>query len=62
MQDPKLRKRVNNVLVESLQNLITTWVQFLKVLDQTSEKFGILSVNKVHDGYSDNYRELHQNR
>ena len=48
----KTRKKVYNVLVESLQNL---YHHVDKVpadfKDQTSEKYGILSVNKVKDGY-----------
>jgi len=49
---PKLRKRVYNVLVESLQNLYHHVGAVPEGFeDQTSEKFGILSVNKVHDGY-----------
>jgi hypothetical protein len=48
----KTRKKVYNVLVESLQNL---YHHVDKVPadfeDQTSEKYGILSVNKVKEGY-----------
>ena len=48
----KTRKKVYNVLVESLQNL---YHHVDKVpadfKDQTAEKYGILSVNKVKDGY-----------
>ncbi len=51
-ENPKLRKRVYNVLVESLQNLyhhagpVPAGFE-----DQTSEKFGILTIIKLHDGY-----------
>jgi len=48
----KLRKKVYNVLVESLQNL---YHHVEKVPDefedQTSEKFGMVAVNKVDRGY-----------
>ena len=48
----KTRKKVYNVLVESLQNL---YHHVDKVPadfeDQTSKKYGILSVNKVKEGY-----------
>jgi hypothetical protein len=48
----KLRKKVYNVLVESLQNL---YHHVDKVPDdfedQSSEKYGILAVNKVDSGY-----------
>lgn len=48
----KTRKKVYNVLVESLQNL---YHHVDKVPDdfedQISEKFGILSVNKIKEGY-----------
>ena len=51
-EQSKLRKKVYNVLVESLQNL---YHHVDKVPgdyeDQTSEKFGLLVVKKVEDGY-----------
>jgi hypothetical protein len=51
-EQPKLRKKVYNVLVESLQNL---YHHVDKVpedfYDQTSEKFGLLIVEKVDKGY-----------
>jgi len=51
-ESPKLRKRVYNVLVESLQNLYHhAGAVPAGFEDQTSERFGILSINKIHDGY-----------
>jgi predicted DNA-binding protein (UPF0278 family) len=51
-EQSKLRKRVYNVLVESLQNL---YHHVDKVPDgfedQISEKFGLIVVKKVSDGY-----------
>ncbi|HEX7492949.1 MAG TPA: SiaB family protein kinase [Bacteroidales bacterium] len=51
-EQSKLRKKVYNVLVESLQNL---YHHVDKVPDdfedQTSERFGLLVVKKVDDGY-----------
>ena len=51
-EQSKLRKKVYNVLVESLQNL---YHHVDKVPDdfedQTSEKFGLLVVKKVDSGY-----------
>jgi predicted DNA-binding protein (UPF0278 family) len=51
-EQAKLRKKVYNVLVESLQNL---YHHVDKVPDdfedQTSEKFGLLIVEKVDNGY-----------
>jgi hypothetical protein len=48
----RTRKKVYNVLVESLQNL---YHHVDKVPDdfedQTSEKFGILAINKIKEGY-----------
>jgi hypothetical protein len=51
-EQSKLRKRVYNVLVESLQNLYHH-VDRVPVgfEDQLSEKFGLLAVEKVSDGY-----------
>jgi len=48
----KLRKKVYNVLVESLQNLYhhVDKVPF-DFEDKTSEKYGILAINKVEKGY-----------
>jgi len=48
----KLRKKVYNVLVESLQNLYHHADKVPPDFeDTTSERFGILSVNKVENGY-----------
>ena len=48
----KLRKKVYNVLVESLQNLYHHVDKVPEDFeDQTSEKFGILEVIKVENGY-----------
>jgi hypothetical protein len=51
-EQSKLRKKVYNVLVESLQNL---YHHVDKVPDdfedQTSEKYGILAISKVEGGY-----------
>jgi len=48
----KLRKRVYNVLVESLQNLYHHVDKVPEGFeDQTSEKYGILAVSKVDRGY-----------
>lgn len=48
----KLRKRVYNVLVESLQNLYHHVDKVPEDFeDQESERFGILSINKVDNGY-----------
>ena len=48
----KLRKKVYNVLVESLQNLYHHVDKVPEDYeDQTSEKFGILLVKKVDKGY-----------
>jgi hypothetical protein len=49
----KLRKKVYNVLVESLQNLYHHVEKVPESFeDQTSEKYGILAVNKVDKGYT----------
>ncbi|HKK42404.1 MAG TPA: SiaB family protein kinase [Bacteroidales bacterium] len=51
-EQPKLRKRVYNVLVESLQNLYHHVDRVPEDFeDQTSEKFGLLLVKKVSGGY-----------
>jgi hypothetical protein len=48
----KLRKKVYNVLVESLQNLYHHVDEVPEDFeDQTSERYGILAVNKVDKGY-----------
>jgi hypothetical protein len=48
----KLRKKVYNVLVESLQNLYHHVDKVPEDFeDQTSERYGILAINKVEDGY-----------
>lgn len=51
-EDPKIRKKVYNVLVESLQNLyhhVDDLPDSYK--DEFEEKFGILVVSKVNDSY-----------
>jgi hypothetical protein len=51
-EQPKLRKKVYNVLVESLQNLYHHVDRVPDDFeDQTSEKFGLLVVEKVGNGY-----------
>ena len=51
-EQSKLRKKVYNVLVESLQNLYHHVDRVpVEFEDQTSEKFGLLMVVKVEDGY-----------
>jgi hypothetical protein len=51
-EQPKTRKKVYNVLVESLQNLYHHVEKVPGTFeDQTSAKFGILAVNKINDGY-----------
>ncbi|MCX6325289.1 MAG: SiaB family protein kinase [Bacteroidia bacterium] len=51
-EQPKLRKKVYNVLVESLQNLYHHVDRVPDDFeDQTSEKFGLLVINKVEGGY-----------
>lgn len=48
----KLRKKVYNVLVESLQNLYHHVENVPEDFeDQSSEKYGILAINKVDKGY-----------
>jgi hypothetical protein len=49
---PKLRKKVYNVLVESLQNLYHHVEKVPEGFeDQKSEKYGMLAINKVDNGY-----------
>ena len=49
---PKLRKKVYNVLVESLQNLYHHVEKVPEDFeDQKSEKYGMLAINKVDNGY-----------
>jgi hypothetical protein len=51
-EQPKLRKKVYNVLVESLQNLYHHVDRVPDDFpDQNSEKFGLLIVQKVDKGY-----------
>src|SRR4030042_6949118 len=51
-EQAKLRKKVYNVLVESLQNLYHHVDRVPDDFeDQTSEKFGLLVVKKVKGGY-----------
>ncbi len=51
-ENSKLRKKVYNVLVESLQNLYHHVDKVpVEFEDQTCQKFGILSINKVTGGY-----------
>jgi hypothetical protein len=51
-EQPKLRKKVYNVLVESLQNLYHHVDRVPEDFeDQTSEKFGLLVVKKIKGGY-----------
>lgn len=51
-ENPRFRKRVYNVLVESLQNLYHHAGSVPAGFeDQTSERFGILSIDKVDVGY-----------
>jgi len=51
-EHPKLRKKVYNVLVESLQNLYHHVDRVPEEFeDQTSERFGLLVVKKINDGY-----------
>ncbi len=52
-EQSKIRKKVYNVLVESLQNLYHHVDKVPEDFeDQTSEKYGILSINKVDGGYN----------
>jgi hypothetical protein len=51
-EQPKLRKKVYNVLVESLQNLYHHVDRVPDdYVDQTAEKYGLLVVRKVDSGY-----------
>jgi len=51
-EDPKLRKKVYNVLVESLQNLYHHVDKVPESFeDQTAERIGIFTLLKVNDGY-----------
>ena len=51
-EQSKLRKKVYNVLVESLQNLYHHVDRVpADFEDQTSERYGLLAVKKVKDGY-----------
>jgi len=51
-EQPKLRKKVYNVLVESLQNLYHHVDRVPEDFpDQSSEKYGLLIVQKVDSGY-----------
>jgi len=51
-EQSRLRKKVYNVLVESLQNLYHHVDRVpVSFEDQSSEKFGLLKVNKVNGGY-----------
>jgi len=51
-EQSRLRKKVYNVLVESLQNLYHHVDRVPEEFeDQTSEKYGILFVKKVEEGY-----------
>jgi hypothetical protein len=51
-EQSKLRKKVYNILVESLQNLYHHVDKVPEDFeDQTSEKFGLLVVKKVESGY-----------
>jgi hypothetical protein len=50
-EHPKLRKKVYNVLVESLQNLYHHVDKVPADYEDQSEKFGLLVVRKVPEGY-----------
>ena len=51
-EQSKLRKKVYNVLVESLQNLYHHVDKAPEDFDdQTSEKFGMVAINKIERGY-----------
>jgi hypothetical protein len=49
--NPKLRKKVYNVLVESLQNLFHHVDKVPDDFEEQVEKYGLLVVRKVADGY-----------
>lgn len=49
--NPKLRKKVYNVLVESLQNLFHHVDKVPDDFEEQVEKYGLLVVRKVGDGY-----------
>ncbi|HLN56518.1 MAG TPA: SiaB family protein kinase [Bacteroidales bacterium] len=52
-ENPRLKKKVYNVLVESLQNLFHHVDRVPEEFeDQKSEKFGVLTVKKVDDSYT----------
>ena len=50
-EHPKLRKKVYNVLVESLQNLYHHVDKVPEDFEDQSEKYGLLVVRKVSEGY-----------
>jgi hypothetical protein len=50
-EQPKLRKKVYNVLVESLQNLYHHVDRVPDDYEEQAEKFGLLVVRKVAEGY-----------
>ncbi|HPC99471.1 MAG TPA: SiaB family protein kinase [Bacteroidales bacterium] len=51
-EHPKLRKKVYNVLVESLQNLYHHVDRVPGDFeDQSSERYGLLQIRKIEDGY-----------
>jgi hypothetical protein len=50
-EEPRLRKRVYNVLIESLQNLYHHGDKVPEGFKDQPEQYGILSVNKVDNGY-----------
>jgi len=49
--NPKLRKKVYNVLVESLQNLFHHVDKVPDDFEEQVEKYGLLVVRKVGEGY-----------
>ncbi len=68
-EHPRVRKRVYNVLVESLQNLYHHVDMAPEDFEDQSVKFGLFSVNKVDEGYkiltgnfvrSDNVKRLEE--
>lgn len=50
-ENPKLRKKVYNVLVESLQNLYHHVDKVPEDFEEQVEKYGLLIVRKVPEGY-----------